>query len=1738
VYPTELNHKTARSFFGPLHAQIKKNSSVTASNSTGNVVLDTAATGTPDDTDIRISSVLVSGDRVFVYLVDANYNPLDGAPGSGQAIPSPRDFLTFRRPDGSATTVQMKIMSQPGTVNKYEVYTDVHNYEAVLPFFNAYSFGNGVESNRVRDDYNQIFIDKGPKVSAVLEEPYAEEHRSSGFIYSGIYNSMSGVNNLNQFIQAEKITKDLNPSYGSIQKLFARNTDLVTFCEDKVFKILANKDALFNADGNPQLTATENVLGQTVPFAGDYGISTDPESFAYDNYRLYFSDRTRGNILRLSQDGITSISSYGMSKWFADNLPDSTRVIGSFDDKKKEYNVHLNYFNYDSLPVGILGSPQVTLQVPGAPPPPLVYIPSNVLTATYKEANKINVGDTIYGPGILVGTVVTSKIALGGGLWKINISQTPDISILGNPVAYGPQTVGVVGDAVWQTNIYSSKDDKDPYTLSYSEKSKGWPSFKSFHFENGLSLNNEYFTFKNGLLYQHHTTGTRRFLPHNNFYGEQYDSSVEVIFNEEPGSVKSFQTVDYEGTQSKVTADIDNSGEYWDNYEKTGWYIDNMYTNLQEVEPAEFKNKEGKWFSTVKGVHTEWLNDGAAGNIDTREFSYQGIDENSGLSVVGNYTSWDCEKTTGYIGACCVDDNGNSLPIYPSVLLSNPPATPTTLAAAITPLAYQIQSLLFDNPAILVNNNVFEYDDGTAGTIWCSAYGGSAVVDGSVFKNSQLQPFVDMYSNPGQIIGGTQYSDIIDFQPAPPWLGDSYTVTQEPYGTKKYFVMYTTINYLVQWCSTYLDSNVFYLGMSFHDWFNAITGPGGLGAVPNQFVYSPVYANTTTACAGGGVQTSYNCVERQDAFGAYVDEAQCNNDVTSQCNTNCSVPNLVTVHPVNGINPTFTNATCTGSVSVEVYLSGTATSWNVHYEDMSGTVVLVDNTTYTVGGQSSSQQLNDGTYVAVVKDNLNCTEKREFVISCASPPCPQSPGAFSLTGTKPTWNTSLGRCWEIGDPGPISNSGSFDIVNLGLTAPATSWGYELYLEGPTVAGIPILTLISSQSATIGGLAAGTGITVTGLEEGMYRLRYTDDTGCPYLATPLQLACVDICIEDIYIDPTNGEDIDPSAASPCSLGGIDTNQGAHEILQIVLPSTWTSSNSYTVQYYSYPSGTIFTQATATPIGNLQGPYTSASSLNGGIGYMGNLPSSITSGNDYAIIWTDDLGCESMHRFSIDCVDNPPCSAKTNPTSTYTVTNSTSIECASHDNGDGAIVINTVSLQSAATSFDIVFGILGGTGITVIQGYYNEPTPATSSFVASNLAANTHLPAGANGYYYTITDNLGCQQTVYPVVQCDFANPAQSCSNGGTYVPDAQFESFLESRGGAAGGVNNTDISFAIPGQFTLPAGVPYVPTNNSGINPLVANAQDMGNQIWNDKCVTTNRINWVTHLDMGPDPTTTSIQYPRRIVDLTGIEDFINLTHLNVAENLIKEIDLTSNTNLVTVNAAYQHGGKGIVDVYYPSTYQVISTQTNTWLGWPNWNPNHDWLTSVNVNGLNKLKYLNLNYNCGLTSLDVTTNTALEVLFLTSAQISNINLTNNLELRELIVSSTLLTTLDLSNNDKLEQIMAIRQSAGTHFSTGYWWQSTINPGFSIPHLTDVYISPNQDLTNLKADLCNSVVLGQAHENTTVHVGVGDVPGTSGGTGAGGQQTRVEYCESVRSAGPINLSTPGGSWSVHASVTFVA
>ena len=466
-----------------------------------------------------------------------------------------RLFAKFIQSDGSFVTAEVASdIVKVGNRNRLYLKPYTHSTNGYyLPlqighdWFNCYAFGNGVESDRIRDDFNEKTVfpytaigkQSGFKASKFFDD-YKEEYRPSDIIYSQLYNERTGVDQTNQFILADKITKRLNPEYGSITKLHARNDNIVSLCENKIVQILASgKDALFNADGNSQLLASSRVLGQTIPYLAEYGCQ-HPESFASDEYRIYFVDASKGAALRLSRDGITPISGAGMSTWFYDNLNKDSQyesrgttksVVGSFDDNKQEYNITIH--------------------------------------------NSINPN------------------------WK-----------------------------------------KAVYSLAYHEPTDGWVSFRSYVPEAAFSINNKYFTIKSGEIWGHSEESLAR--TYNEFYGVDYDSTVTLLFNDAPSSVKSFRTMSYEGTQSKVVAN-NSDGEYYNATSVDGWYVEDIGTDKQEGNIPEFIDKEGKWFNYIYGEATTHTNaaDGGSNlnNLDFAEFSVQGLGNLSSNATVVSGTT-------------------------------------------------------------------------------------------------------------------------------------------------------------------------------------------------------------------------------------------------------------------------------------------------------------------------------------------------------------------------------------------------------------------------------------------------------------------------------------------------------------------------------------------------------------------------------------------------------------------------------------------------------------------------------------------------------------------------------------------------------------------------------------------------------------------------------------------------------------------------------------------------------------------------------------------------------------------------------------------------------------------------------------------------------------------------------------------------------------------------------------------
>ena len=367
-----------------------------------------------------------------------------------------------------------------------------HGNDNVLSYYNCFTFENGVESLTIRDDFNTPAIGKGVRVSTVFEDkPYIEETLKNNLIFSQIYNGKNAINRLNQFIIAEDITKEINPDYGSIQLLHTRYNDVIAYCENKVVKILTNKDALFNADGNVNITSNKAVLGQAMPYNSNYGISTNPESFAAYTHRSYFTDKKRGVVVRHSMDGMEEISGYGMKDFFRDALAaNNGLMVGSYDVRKHQYNISTHESNANS-------------------------------------------------------------------------------------------------------------------TVSFSESINGWVSKKSFIPEAGFSLENKYFTFKNGHIFEHHV-GTR-----NTFYGSATTPFVEFLLNTSPANMKNFRTLNYEGD--------------------SGWTCSSIVTDQQDGVVSSFIEKENKYFNYIKGV-TE-----TQSTIDTKAYNVQGVgDWASNASGGGN----------------------------------------------------------------------------------------------------------------------------------------------------------------------------------------------------------------------------------------------------------------------------------------------------------------------------------------------------------------------------------------------------------------------------------------------------------------------------------------------------------------------------------------------------------------------------------------------------------------------------------------------------------------------------------------------------------------------------------------------------------------------------------------------------------------------------------------------------------------------------------------------------------------------------------------------------------------------------------------------------------------------------------------------------------------------------------------------------------------------------------------------
>lgn len=282
---------------------------------------------------------LASGTYTILKVLDAYNIVIDLAFASGATTPGGVSY--------SSTDKNQTDYATGNAVLK------INNINTVNTDFNAWTYGNGLESYRALDDWNAASYEYSIRTNAVSED-YKQRVSENAICYSGIYGINTGVNRLNEFNLSIANFKYLDKKFGAINKIHARDTNLIVFQDDKVSKVLYEKNLLMDATGGGVVSSIPEVLGTQVAFPGEYGISKNPESFDTYGTEMYFTDARRGAVLKLENDQIIEISDTGMKSYFRDLFRDdfNKQKIGAYDPHTHLYTLATN--NRDAIPCKLI----------------------------------------------------------------------------------------------------------------------------------------------------------------------------------------------------------------------------------------------------------------------------------------------------------------------------------------------------------------------------------------------------------------------------------------------------------------------------------------------------------------------------------------------------------------------------------------------------------------------------------------------------------------------------------------------------------------------------------------------------------------------------------------------------------------------------------------------------------------------------------------------------------------------------------------------------------------------------------------------------------------------------------------------------------------------------------------------------------------------------------------------------------------------------------------------------------------------------------------------------------------------------------------------------------------------------------------------------------------------------------------------------------------------------------------
>jgi hypothetical protein len=308
--------------------------------------------------------------------------------------------------------------------------------------------------------------------------PYVKaETRPTTVYYSGAYLPSSNVNGLSEFNPIDMPFKEFSISYGPIEKVLSRDSDLLLFQRNKVSRVMVQKQLLMGATGDSNVALSDKILSEATPYAGEHGPAFAGESVQMHGSNVYFADPVRAEICRLGANGITAISNNGMKHYFTDFFRKHSHVLGAHDyhEVLEKQNFFMNTSGIDPASSEFIYAPTSRTHGDGN------IFPVNPL-GFYEGLNKF-VSFYTYGPEGY-SRLGSNMYSFNGaypylhnqGLTVLSFYDKPQESYIKTAFNANPSTVKIFnnlsleGSSAWNPGMLKSPDTTSFLTGSFEKK--------------------------------------------------------------------------------------------------------------------------------------------------------------------------------------------------------------------------------------------------------------------------------------------------------------------------------------------------------------------------------------------------------------------------------------------------------------------------------------------------------------------------------------------------------------------------------------------------------------------------------------------------------------------------------------------------------------------------------------------------------------------------------------------------------------------------------------------------------------------------------------------------------------------------------------------------------------------------------------------------------------------------------------------------------------------------------------------------------------------------------------------------------------------------------------------------------------------------------------------------------------------------------------------------------------------